>query len=196
MDNHHYQLLCENFTRVVPFALDELRAAQPYFRFKTYEPNAYLFSAGDVVRDVHFLLEGIGRYFYIDKEGRERNKSLVRKGGAFSSVSSLVDGQPSPFFTQALTECTVGSIEYSRLIELSETHRHWSEFLRRIFERLVIKKETREAGFLLLSARERYEAFLAEFGEDCGRISLRQIAMYLGVTDVTLSRIRKEMGLT
>ena len=196
MDNHHYQLLCENFTRVVPFTQDDLRAAQPYTQFKTYEPNAYLFSAGDVVRDVHFLLEGIGRYFYIDREGKERNKSLVRKGGAFSSVSSLVDERPSPFFTQALTECTVGSIEYDRLIELSETHRHWGEFLRRIFERLVIKKETREAGFLLLSARERYEAFLAEFGDDSSRISLRQIAMYLGVTDVTLSRIRKEMGLT
>lgn len=58
------------------------------------------------------------------------------------------------------------------------------------------EKEKRDAGFLLLNAKQRYQQFLHEFGHDSDRIPLRHVAMYIGVTDVTLSRIRREMGLT
>ena len=60
----------------------------------------------------------------------------------------------------------------------------------------MIKKEKREAGLLLLSAKERYQSFLCDFSEEIQHIPLRQVAMYIGVTDVALSRIRREMGLT
>ncbi|MCE0557687.1 Crp/Fnr family transcriptional regulator [Motilimonas sp. E26] len=196
MECTHHKSLREIFSQIVPFDQVELDLAYQYFSFQTYKPKDYIFSCGDIVHDVHFIIDGIGRYFYIDKEGNERNKSLVRKGGAFSCVNSLVEGSPSPFFTQAITQCTIGSIAYERLITLSKSNCNWGDFLRKVFERLVLKKEKREAGFLLLSAKERYEQFLVEFGEESRLIPLRHIAMYIGVTDVTLSRIRREMDLT
>ncbi|UXI02605.1 Crp/Fnr family transcriptional regulator [Photobacterium sp. TY1-4] len=196
MDRHHQTLLEHTFSAVSPLSQAEFQAALPLFTFRHYAPKTDIFTAGDLVREIHFLLDGIGRYFYIDASGTERNKSLVRKGGAFASVTSLVEGHGSPFYTQTITDCTVASINYLSLIELSEQHHAWSVFLRRIYERLVLKKEKREADFLLLGARQRYEQFLNEFGEDSARIPLRHVAMYLGVTDVTLSRIRREMNLT
>lgn len=183
-------------TGITPFEPCDLELARPDFSFHTYTPGECIFSSGDVVRHVYFAMEGIGRYFYIDAGGKERNKSLVRAGGAFASISSCVSDMPSPFFTQAITRCTTASIEYRALIELSQGNRNWAEFVRKLYENLVLKKEKREAAFLLLNARERYEQFLAEFAEDCEQVPLRQVAMYLGVTDVTLSRIRREMGLT
>ncbi|WP_245601039.1 Crp/Fnr family transcriptional regulator [Marinobacterium jannaschii] len=167
-----------------------------YFTFHTHMPKDYIFHRGDLVRDVYFVIDGIGRYFYIDEEGNERNKSLVRTGGAFASLSTLVEDCPSPFFAQAITQCSTASIKYDCLIELSRENYNWGEFLRKIYERLVLKKEKREAGFLLLTAKERYEQFLNEFGDEGRKIPLRQVAMYIGVTDVTVSRIRREMGLT
>lgn len=196
VESIHRKRLNEIFSKVVPFDQIELDLACQYFTFQTYEARDYIFCCGDVVKDIHFVIDGIGRYFYLDKEGKERNKSLVRKGGAFSSISSSVEGSPSPFFTQAITQCTVGSIEYIRLIELAKINSNWGEFIRKSFERLALKKEKREAGFLLLSAKERYACFLDEFAEESKRIPLRHVAMYIGVTDVTLSRIRREMGLT
>lgn len=196
MDNSHKIRLHDTFSAIAPLSENDVELAVQYFMTQTYQPKEYIFHSGDFVADVHFVLDGIGRYFYIDEEGNERNKSLVRVGGAFTSMSSLIESSPSPFFAQALTECTVASIRYESLVELSRSHRNWGEFLRKLFERLVLKKERREAGFLLLSAKERYQEFLTEFGDESKNIPLRHVAMYIGVTDVTLSRIRREMGLT
>jgi len=196
MKTKYQKLLQHIFSKIVPFSQGEVDRVLPIFSFQTYEPKEYIFSYGDTPDEVYFVVEGIGRYFYIDKEGKERNKSLVRTGGAFASVSTLVEGSPSPFYTQAITQCTTGSIKYDDLIKLSENDRKWGDFVRKIFELLVLKKEKREAGFLLMPATERYQLFLSEFGEESNLILLRQVAMYIGVTDVTLSRIRRVMGLT
>lgn len=196
MNNMNQKLLNDTFSTLVPLSQSDVNVALQYFTITMYQPKGYIFSSGDFVSDVHFVLEGIGRYFYLDEDGNERNKSLVRAGGAFTSMRSLVEASPSPFFAQALTQCTIASINYENLVELSRTNRSWGELLRKIFERLVLKKERREEGFLLLNAKERYQQFLKEFGDESQNIQLRHVAMYIGVTDVTLSRIRREMGLT
>jgi len=196
MENTNQHKLFNLFLPLVPLTLKDVDEALPYFKFKKYESNEVLFSAGDITLDVHFMLNGVGRYFYIDNDGNERNKSLVRRGGAFASISSVIEDSPSPFFAQALSDCSVAAIRYEDFVSLSKQNSSWGEILRKIFERLVLKKEKREAAFLLLPAKARYEQFLEEFGQDSHNIPLRQVAMYLGITDVSLSRIRREMGLT
>lgn len=196
MANAHLRLLHQIFSTIVPFSNEDWDKGISNFSFHSYEPKEYIFSFGDKPTEVYFVIEGIGRYFYIDMEGKERNKSLVRSGGAFSSISTLINGSPSPFFAQAITQCTTAAINYDVLIELTEHSKQWSSFVRKILELLVLKKEKREASFLLMSAKERYEVFLKEFQQDSELIPLRQVAMYIGITDVTLSRIRREMGLT
>ncbi len=188
--------LFEILQNLAPFSRKKWEGALPLFVFKTYAANEMIFSADDKPMQIHFLIEGIGRYFYIDIEGKERNKSLVKSGGAFASISTLVSGDGSPFYTQAITTCSTGAIAYDDLINLSEQNKNWATFLRRVYENLALKKERREAGFLLLSARQRYEEFLSEFGGQSDLIPLKHVAMYIGITDVSLSRIRKEMGLT
>ena len=196
MDIAPSQKLYALFSRLVNFSENALADIERYFAFKTFQPKENIFCAGEHVSKVFFAIDGVGRYFYIDEQGIEKNKSLVAAGGAFASVSSLVDGSPSPFYTQAITPCSTAAISYEQLITLARVHPDWAEFLRKVYERLVIKKEKREAGLLLLDAKERYVQFLREFPEQSKDIPLRHIAMYIGVTDVTLSRIRREMGLT
>ncbi|AOT08838.1 Crp/Fnr family transcriptional regulator [Pseudoalteromonas luteoviolacea] len=189
-------LLTKILMQLVPFESSEIAAALDVFEFKSYGAKSHLFKSQDIVQDVHFLLTGIGRYYYIDVNGKEFNKSLVKQGGAFTSIGSLIERSPSPFYAQALSECNIASISYHNLVMLSQQNSNWSEFVRKIYERLAIKKEKREASFLLLNAQQRYEQFLLEFGPDSEHIALNQVAMYLGITDVSLSRIRKKMGLT
>ncbi|WP_204248127.1 Crp/Fnr family transcriptional regulator [Kiloniella spongiae] len=181
--------------KLAPVSSREWERAEHLFHFRSYEDDGIIFSADDKPEEIHFLTQGIGRYFYIDSEGREKNKSLVQAGGAFASISTLVSGEASHFYTQAITPCQTAAINYRSLIMLSDENKNWALFLRRIYENLALKKERREAAFLMLSARQRYECFLAEFGEESRLIPLRQVAMYLGITDVSLSRIRKEMAL-
>lgn len=174
----------------------ELAAGKAAFTVESVPAHQIIFKAGDDIKKVHFLVQGVGRYFYIDANGNEKNKSLVRAGGAFTSLSSLIYRHKSPFYAQTLTSCVTLNIDYKALIELSEKFVGWSRFMRCAYERLALKKEKREADFLLLDATQRYQEFINEFGEEGQQIPLRHVAMYIGVTDVSLSRIRKQMGLT
>lgn len=183
-------------TSLIEFTEHDLALALPYFKVRTFAAKEIIFSAGDMVNDVFFLLSGIGRYYYIDERGYERNKSLVKCGGAFTSMSSLVEKRPSPFFTQAIVPCNTLSVSYDDLLTLAKRNTQWAMFLLKVYERLVLKKEKREADLLLLSGQQRYQQFLREFSDEAPHIPLRQVAMYIGVTDVSLSRIRKVMGLT
>lgn len=184
------------FNQIHPLTETEWQAALPYFRFPTFQTGEMLFEAGGFDKHIYFVLDGLGRYFYLDIDGNETNKSIVRRGGGFGSLTTCLDDQPSPFSTQALTDLRTVAISYADFIVLSEQHLSWATIIRRILERLVIKKEKRESSLLQLSARQRYEQFLEEFGDDANLIKLKQVALYLGITDVSLSRLRKEMGLT
>ena len=190
------EILRERLDRAHPLSDGAWNACMGHLQTHNWRPRQEIFAAGDQDRSVYFIVDGIARYYYIDADGQERNKSITGAGGALCSMDAAINGNPSPFFAEAITELQTVAIDYAKLLELSDAFGEWSIVMRRLLERLILKKERREFDFLMLSARQRYEKFLAEFGNDATRIPLRQVAMYLGITDVALSRIRRDMGMT
>lgn len=188
-------LLRTEFGKLVPFSDSSWSAAVDLFDARSFPAGKHVIQAGDIVTDLHFLLSGIARYYYLTPGGKEFNKSFARCGQTLSSVSSLVAGAPSPFFIQTLEPCLCLSIDYADLTALCEKHHQWEGLIRRLLEQLAIKKERREADFLLLSATERYKKYLVEFADIADRIPHYHVASYLGITDVALSRIRRRLGL-
>jgi hypothetical protein len=71
----------------------------------------------------------------------------------------------------------------------------WSQLEHRTLCALLDGKMQREQEFLQLSARERYQQLMHQQPQWAERIPLRHLASYLGMTDVTLSRVRSELGL-
>lgn len=189
------ETLRERLDHVHPLSDPAWNACVGHLQVRNWYPRKLIFAAGDQDRSVYFIVDGIARYYYIDADGRERNKSITGVGGALCSMDTAINGNPSPFFAEAITDLQTVAIGYATLLELSDAFGDWAIVVRRLLERLILKKERRESDFLMLSARQRYEKFLAEFGNDATRIPLRQVAMYLGITDVALSRIRREMGM-
>ena len=129
MEPDQQNLLYGIFSQAVSFEPCEWHKSLPYFSFHEYRAKETIFSHGDYPLEIHFVLDGIGRYFYVDKEGKERNKSLVKPAGAFSSVSTLIDGAPSPFFAQAISALTEAiTIWFICQSELSEVNKNLSIF--------------------------------------------------------------------
>jgi CRP-like cAMP-binding protein len=180
---------------LVGFSDDAWAAAGHLFGERRFAAGAHVVKSGQIVTDLHFLVAGIARYYYLTREGKEFNKSFARTGQVLSSVSSLVAGTPSPFSIQALQACTCLSIRYADFNTLCDVHREWACLARRLLEQLAIKKERREADFLTLSAADRYRCYLNEFADIADRIPHYHVASYLGITDVALSRIRRRLGL-
>lgn len=189
------KLLRTKLGQLVQFSDAGWGAAERAFEPRSFAAGALVIEAGEVTTELHFLTSGIGRYYYLTPDGKEFNKSFSREGQALGSVSSLVNGTPCPFFIQALEPCECLSISYRDVNVLCNGYREWESLVRRLLEQLVIKKERREADFLLLSATERYKKYLTEFADVADRIPHYHVASYLGITDVALSRIRKRLGL-
>jgi CRP-like cAMP-binding protein len=164
--------------------------------YRRYQAGEWVVEAGQPVGRIGFLVEGLARYYYLTREGREFNKSFALPGQPLTSVIALVTGQPSPFFIQALDACECFFLGYDALVTLCDQHREWERLARHLLEQLAIKKERREADFLLRSPQERYLQFLKEFGDVANRVPNYHIASYLGITEVALSRIRRRLGLT
>jgi len=175
-------------------SLTDWEEITPYFKTKTLKKGEHLFYMEDDVKDFYFLIDGLARYYYLTEDGKEFNKSFAeKKGHLLSSISSVTYGTGSPFSVEVLSDFTTLYIPYKKLLDLADTNKNWKNLLLRIYENLVIKKEKREADFLLLNARERYEKFLEDYSMIEDAVQNYHIASYLGITDVALSRIRKEM---
>ena len=185
-------------SNISPLSQNVWNDAKSYFRLKTLPKGAHLFDIGDKVTEFYFLVEGLARYYYISENGKEFNKSFAEKPGhLLSSISSVsMKEEVSPFCVETLSEFTVLYISYEDFRALGARHREWNDLMLRIYERLIVKKERREADFLLLSAKERYLKFLSDYSMIESAVANYHIASYLGITEVALSRIRKEMKLT
>ena len=177
-----------------PISIESWNQAKIYFKTKTLKRSEHLFLMEDKVEDFYFLISGLARYYYLTEEGKEFNKSFAEKQGhLLSSISSVSYGTGSPFSVELLSEFTTLYISYKDLLQLAKKYEDWNDLLLRIYEDLVIKKEKREADFLLLNARQRYEKFLEDYSMIEDVVANYHIASYLGITSVALSRIRKEM---
>lgn len=183
---------------ISPLSKDVWDDAKRYFKSKTLPKGAHLFDIEEKVTVFYFLIEGLARYYYISDEGKEFNKSFAEKPGhLLSSISSVsMEEETSPFCVETLCEFKTLYISYDDFIKLGEKHLQWNKLTLKIYERLIVKKERRESDFLLLNAKDRYLKFLNDYSMIEDVVQNYHIASYLGITEVALSRIRKEMKLT
>lgn len=163
--------------------------------------KGHTFAAGDELihqggedARIHFILYGLVRYFYRTKDGLERNHT-------FAAEENLVGCLP--VYTGAgACSFTVAAIELTRTLEipaevflsLDDRHECWLRMKLRLMQFLALRKEAREASFLLDSAEARYRHYLDCFQHLAERIPQYHVASYLGITPVALSRIRKRIN--
>lgn len=157
---------------------------------RQYQKEQMLLYAGDNVSEIYFILRGLVRYFYLTDQGKEFNKAFAQENCFAGSIGGITSGLPSRYSIQALEDTEVLAIPVDLIRQGYDRHPSWERLGRRLAEGIALQKESREAAFLLDSAETRYRQFLREYPEISSRIAQYHIASYLGITEVSLSRIR------
>ncbi|MCH9813668.1 MAG: Crp/Fnr family transcriptional regulator [Epsilonproteobacteria bacterium] len=191
-----FNTLTHYLSTITPLGDEAISLAKTYFIFKSFDERIDIISAGDKVKNICFISSGLVRFYYLTENGKDFNKSFASQGEIISSISSLITDEASPFFVETLLPTECFCISYDDFVLLTESHVEWNRLAMKLLEFLALKKEKREADFLLLSAQKRYEGFLYELAHLEKKIPNYHIASYLGITEVALSRIRKRLGLT
>lgn len=168
--------------------LGQLLQGSTSTQFKKFQ---HLFHQGDEVGDLFIVKQGLLKAYYITESGKEFVKSFIAEGQLIASLSALLGrGKKCTFNVVALEDCEVRVVPRQQVLALQEGELEALRGLNGVLLDLAQKKEKREYEFLCLSAEERYQSFLNEYPAIASRISQIDIAAYLGITPVALSRIK------
>lgn len=145
---------------------------------------------GQVPKKIAFVGKGLFRYFYIDGNGTEYTKNFILAGNFITSYSAMIAQKPSAMFIEALEDSVIYEINYTDWEQLKNGHSCWKDLLIHFLEKAFSTKEKRERELLLLDAEHRYRIFKEEFPCLETRVKQHLIASYLGISPVSLSRLK------
>lgn len=150
-----------------------------------------LFNQGDMATHGWILECGLVKLSYVTAEGQDWIKSFVADRGLFAGNTDISASEPNRYSAVCLEESAVVALP----IDWLARHIAGKPAIQSAFVAFSLwlqqRKQEREETLLCLSAEQRYRAFLNEPSLLASRVRQNDIARYIGITAVALSRIRK-----
>lgn len=153
----------------------------------------YLSEAGKIPQQVGFVLEGIFRFCYYNNKGEEITDYLIDENHFVTDYQNFEAGMPASQYLQAITNSKVLIFSQKDWEELLNTIIGWDKIVIKIVQRCLVEKIERRSPLVSEDATTRYLSFIQKFPQLANRVPLSYIASYLGITQQSLSRIRKNI---
>jgi len=180
-------------TQFVTFSEVEWEIFNRHLSFSVLNKKEHFAVEGKVCNHMAFITRGAVRYYHI-KDGQEITGYFSFENELMSAYKSFLTRTPSVNYIQALEETELVLISYH---DLQEMLNHpllalkMERFGRLIAEYYICCYEDRVTAFITQSPEERYTALEKTAGNIFQRVPQHFIANFLGITPVSLSRIRK-----
>ena len=155
--------------------------------------DTYFLEAGQVSRQIGFLLEGVLRICYYNKQGDEVTRNFIDELHLTTDLRGLEYGLASPEYVQAVTDCRLLVWAKHDWEELAHTIVGWSEMVHKMTAKHLREKLARISPMMAQDATTRYLEFIENYPRLANRIPLSYLASFLGITQSSLSRIRKSI---
>ncbi len=146
---------------------------------------------GRVSRRFYLIEKGLLKHYYYHNGNQFILRFFCDK--RFVTISdSFLKNNPADYSTIALEDTTLIYLEYDDLENLCAKHHSFEHFIRIYVSSMAIMSIDRLKTMLHLSAAERYQHYLSEYGHLHQRINLGDTASFLGISQVSLSRLRAQ----
>tara|TARA_R110000868_G_scaffold111773_2_gene301549 strand:- start:1008 stop:1571 length:564 start_codon:yes stop_codon:yes gene_type:complete len=156
-----------------------------------FQKGDYLLKEGQICKHLFFVEKGLVKIYFV-KEDKEFIMRFIEEGKMFSVFESFLTQIPSNYSVVALEQTTVSLINYNQMEVLCEKHHCVETFYRKLISLATINMTRRISEILEKDLPRSYNHFLIENKQIIQRISLGDMAKYLGITQQSLSRIRKQ----
>jgi CRP-like cAMP-binding protein len=156
--------------------------------------NKILQPIGHTCKTIYFVQKGIARIFYY-KDGIDITECFAAENHIIARVESLFAQRPSQKGIQIIETAEIIAINATKLFALYDQYPTIERLFRKIFEQGYVETVNRLENLQFYAAEERYTRLLEEMPELLQRVPLKYIASYLGITQVSLSRIRAGVKL-
>lgn len=160
---------------------------------REFPKDSYFSEAGKISVEVGFITDGIMRVCYYNNKGEEITKYFIDEDNLVVDLESFENSICSSAYVQAVTDCKMIVFSKKDWEDLLNTIVGWDTIVHKIISKALIQKVARRSPLVSEDARTRYLSFMEMFPNVINRIPLSYLASYLGITQSSLSRIRKNI---
>ncbi|AYB34684.1 Crp/Fnr family transcriptional regulator [Chryseolinea soli] len=162
------------------------------FQFVEIKKNTLLHQRNEVCQYAYFICQGCLRTFFTNRKGEENTRHIAFENHFVSAFSSFITQTPSLENVQALEHSKLLKIKQSDFFHLVNTHETFSKLYLRSLEQAQVLSTWRLESMLSMTARERYRDLRERMPEVILRLSNKQVASFLGITQESLSRLKAQ----
>ena len=161
-------------------------------QIKEVKKKDFIIRTGDTYQNIGIVIKGIFRGFYL-KDGEEISTWFSSENEVIASYMNILSDEPSKLTYQALEESEVFVTSYAKIKEISSKDSEVLVFINTLLEKQLLESYQRFERYVLQSPEERFKNLLEQKPEIFNRVSQRMLASYVGVTPVSLSRIKARL---
>ncbi len=170
---------------------EEVSGFLTYFKIENLDIGDLFYKPDDNKSVIALQFDGLIRSYIISDNGDERTIDFCRSG----DIISTIEGEsPSSSWIEAIKPTTIGSINAYEFEEIVSKDKKLQIILLKMMEACLTLKSKRERELLSLDGKDRYLKFIEDYKEILNDIPQYQIASYLGISPVSLSRIKKNLN--
>lgn len=158
---------------------------------KSFRKGDFLLKADETCRYFYFITSGLIKLFF-DNGDRNFIMAFFEERCFFTELSSFNTERPSKYMLMASEPVEVMCLPKSVIKTLCDKYHSADTLFRILNETATVRMMARISEMLEDDGKKRYENFLRNNAPLLQRISLGDLADYLGITQVSLSRIRAQ----
>lgn len=178
---------------VYPVSENAFREIENLLELQTFSKGEVFISRDKPDKKEYFLLEGICKSYLLDPDGNEVTISFFPEKSILSPHSIRTAKNKSVLNFKALTDIALASVNAGEFEQLMIDKIEIRNFANRVLQNELISKVEKEIGLASLPAKERLIEFRKKFPVLENYVPHTDIASYLGITNISLSRLRKEL---
>jgi len=161
----------------------------------TFEKGEILINEGNKINNVFYIRKGLVRSYMINDKGEEITFQLFAEKQLFGNVHAILFNEPSKFTFETLEKTKVYFTDLKTFQNLGNSNLGFLKIDNGIFGRQILKQAfQRIDSFVFLSPEKRYQKYLKDYPNIINRAPDKYIANVLGITPVSLSRIRQRIS--
>ncbi len=175
-------------------SLNDVQLLLKAAKSESVKKKTILFEQGSKKTKIYYLKKGLVRMFHVKETGEEITFNLIPDHGLVANFEFIATNQASNYYYETLEDSSFFSLEYEVLDNILSRHQKLEANRKFFLRRLLIQSKERIESFVLMNPEERYIKFLIDHPDLSNRVPDKYIAQVLGITPVSLSRIRKRIA--
>lgn len=194
MVNTMFEQLGKIIQKSIALSPEQLQSITHYFIPKKLRKRQYMQNAGDVSKYMVFVEKGLLRSFSVDETGHEHVMQFATEGWWIADMASYLSGEDSIYNIEALEDSELLLMTKASMDKLINDIPAMERYFRLLMQENIVALQRRLRVVQTHSAEETYLKFMEARPDLVTRAPQQYIALYLGITPETLSRVRKQVS--